>query len=149
MERHMNFIKRFPVAFFLLATIVITYVFGIAIYLVLQKLEINSPWINNFVLRFGPSLAGIITIAIIAGRTGLGDLWRKCLRWRFSPLLYLSAALIQPAILLIVLYYRGYGAEIQSIRPLTAIGIFSSQLLLTVFIGAGLGEEIGWRGFML
>jgi membrane protease YdiL (CAAX protease family) len=145
----MDFIKKFPVAFFLLATFVITYVIGIGIYLAFETLGIVSPWVNNFVLRFGPSLAGILTIAIVAGKEGLNDLWRRCVRWRFSPWLYLVAILVQPVILLIVLFFRGFGGEVQSINPLTAIGVFISQLLLTVFIGAGLGEELGWRGFLL
>jgi uncharacterized protein len=145
----MDFVKKFPVTFFLFATLLITYVLGIGIYLVLEALGVGSPWINNFVLRFGPSLAGILTIAIVAGKSGLNDLWRRCLRWRFSPWLYLFAILAQPIILLIVLFLRGFGAEVQSIDPLTVVGVFLSQLVLTVFIGAGLGEEPGWRGFLL
>lgn len=145
----MDFVKKIPITFFLFAAFLITYVFGIAIYLAFDALGVASPWINNFVLRFGPTLAGILTIALISGRAGLNDLWRKCLHWRFSPWLYLFAILIQPIILLIVLFLRGFGADVQSIDPITVAAVFISQLLLTVFIGAGLGEELGWRGFLL
>lgn len=145
----MDFVKKFPVTFFLFATLLITYVLGIAIYLALEALGVSSAWINNFVLRFGPTLAGILTIAFLSGRAGLRDLWQRCLRWRFSPWLYLFAILVQPIILLAVLFLRGFGVDVQSVNPLTAVGVFISQLLLTVFIGAGLGEELGWRGFLL
>lgn len=30
-----------------------------------------------------------------------------------------------------------------------ALGVFAVQLLLGVFLGGGLGEELGWRGFLL
>jgi membrane protease YdiL (CAAX protease family) len=149
----MALIRRFPLTFFLLATVVITYVLGIAAYLSLKGIQTSLgtdfPGVNDLVMKFGPSLGGILTIGLLAGRKGLGELFRRCTRWRFHPLLYVGAILIQPAILLAVLLSRGYEAEARSVSPGTAIGVFAGQLLLGVFLGGGLGEELGWRGFML
>jgi len=149
----MTLVRRFPVSFFLLVTAVITYVLGIAAFLALQRLQkglgTDLSGVNDLVMKFGPSLGGILTIGLLAGREGLGDLFRRCVRWRFSPLLYAGAILIQPAILIAVLLARGHGAEIQSVRLGAGLGAFAGQLLLGVFLGGGLGEELGWRGFLL
>lgn len=149
----MTLVRRFPVSSFLLFTFVITYVLGIAAFLALQRLqkglEIGLPGTNDLVMKFGPTFGGILTTGLLAGREGLGDLFRRCVRWRFSPLLYAGAILIQPAVLIAVLLARGYGAEIRSVHLGTALGVFAGQLLLGVFLGGGLGEELGWRGFLL
>jgi len=149
----MTLVRRFPVAFFLVATVIITYLLGVAAFLSLRRIQdwlgIDLPWANDVVLKFGPTLGGVLTIALVAGRQGLRDLLRRCLRWRFPLPLYLGAILIQPAILLTVLLLRGYGSEIRSVSLGTALGAFAVQLLLNVFLGGGLGEELGWRGFLL
>ena len=149
----MTLVRRFPISFFLLATVAITYVLGIAMFLALQRIQagfgIDLSGVNDLVMKFGPTLGGILTIGLLAGRKGLGDLFRRCLRWRFPPLLYVGAILIQPLILLAALLSRGYGAEARSVSLGIALGVFAGQLLLGVFLGGGLGEELGWRGFML
>lgn len=149
----MTLVRRFPVSFFLLATVAITYGLGIAAYLVLQRIQAglgtDLAGVNDLVMRFGPTLGGLLTIGLLAGRRGLGDLFRRCMRWRFPPLLYVGAILIQPAVLLAALLWRGYGAELQSVHLGAALGVFAVQLLLGVFLGGGLGEELGWRGFLL
>src|SRR5215204_6213062 len=108
----MTLVRRFPVAFFLVATVIITYLLGVAAFLSLRRIQdwlgIDLPWANDVVLKFGPTLGGVLTIALVAGRQGLRDLLRRCLRWRFPLPLYLGAILIQPVILLTVLLLRGY-----------------------------------------
>ncbi len=149
----MTLVRRFPISFFLLATVVITYVLGIAAYLSLKGIQTSLgtdfPGINDLVMKFGPTLGGILTIGLLAGRKGLADLFRRCLRWRFPPWLYLGAILIQPAVLLATLFARGYGPDVPSVSLGTALGVFAGQLALAVFLGGGLGEELGWRGFLL
>jgi uncharacterized protein len=149
----MTLVQRFPVSFFLLATFGITYVLGIAAYVSLKGVQawlgVDLSGANDLMMKFGPTLGGILTIGLLAGRNGLGDLFRRCLRWRFPPLLYVGAILIQPLILLAALLSRGYGAEVQSVSLGTTLGVFAGQLVLGVFLGGGLGEELGWRGFML
>jgi membrane protease YdiL (CAAX protease family) len=150
----MTWIRRFPAAFFWLATMAATYVLGLAAYLIVRRVETwlgagDNPWLNNLLLRFGPALAGIMMAAITAGRPGLRDLLRRCTRWQVSPLLYAGAIVVQPALILIVLLLRGYGPEVLSVGPGVMIGVFAGQLLLAVLAGPGFGEEIGWRGFML
>lgn len=112
-------------------------------------LGIDLSWAGELVLKFGPSLAGILTIALTLGRSGVGDLFRRCFRWRASVTLYLIAIFLQPVTLLLVLVIRGHAAELQSVTIGAAMGVFAAQLVLAAFLGGGLGEELGWRGFML
>jgi len=149
----MTFAQRHPTIFFFLAANVITYLVGGLAFLVLRTIQeslgTNLPWTNDIVLRFGPTLAGVLTTALIAGKKGLNNLFRRCVRWRFALPLYLGAVFIQPVIYLAVLFLRGYGSEVQSAGLATAIGVFAAQLLLNIFPGGGSSEEVGWRGFML
>jgi len=149
----MTFAQRHPIIFFFLAANVITYLVGGLAFLVLRAIQeslgTNLPWTNDIVLRFGPTLAGVLTTALIAGKKGLNDLFRRCVRWRFALPLYLGAIFIQPVIYLAVLFLRGYRTEVQSVELATATGVFAFQLLLNIFPGGGSSEEVGWRGFML
>ena len=149
----MIFIKRYPVLFFLSAAIVITYAAGIVVFLVVRKIQlwagIELSWAGELVLKFGPSLAGILTIALTAGGSGVRDLLRRCVQWRGPMALYVAAIFLQPIILLLVLVLRGYGPQLQAVTIEVAISAFAAQLLLNVFLGGGLSEELGWRGFML
>jgi membrane protease YdiL (CAAX protease family) len=149
----MAIIKRYPVPFFLAATIAFTYAAGVGAFLIARKIQlwtgIELGWAGELVLKFGPSLAGILTIAITAGLRGVRDLLRRCVQWRGPISLYVAAIFLQPVILLLVLVLRGYGPQLQTVTIEAAIGAFAIQLLLNVFLGGGLSEELGWRGFML
>lgn len=149
----MTVVQRFPVSFFVLAAIVITYGLGIAAFLAVRKIQawlgIELSWAGELMLKFGPSLAGILTIGLTMGGSGIVDLFRRCLRWRAPVVLYAGAIFLQPAILLLALVMGGHAAELQSVTIGAAIGVFVAQLLLNVFLGGGLSEELGWRGFML
>ena len=149
----MTFVKRRPISFFLAAAIVITYVGGIAVFLLVQEIQqhsgIDLRWAGEFVLKFGPTLAAILTMSLSTGSRGIRDLVRRCAQWRSSFRLYAAAILLQPAILAIVLIIQGHGQQLQSITFEAAIAAFAVQLALSVFLGGGLGEEPGWRGFML
>jgi membrane protease YdiL (CAAX protease family) len=149
----MTFIKRYPVLFFLAAAIVITYGAGIVAFLVVRKIQlwtgIELRWAGELVLKFGPSLAGIVTITLTAGRRGVRDLLLRCVQWRGPVSFYVAAIFLQPVILLLVLVLRGYGPQLQTVTIEAAISAFAIQLLLNVFLGGGLSEELGWRGFML
>jgi uncharacterized protein len=145
----MNVIRKNPVAFFILFSLVITYVMGLGIYFVLaSELGVES-LVNELVLKFGPAIAGIIIIFIVSGREGLKNLFLRCIQWRVSIWWYLFALLFPLAVCAGVLYFTGYQQAVKSLNIYSMIGVFCSQLFLAVFLGGGLGEEPGWRGFML
>jgi membrane protease YdiL (CAAX protease family) len=102
------------------------------------------------VFSFGPFLAALVVLAITNGKTGVGGLLRRMVRWRvglrwYAVALLLPAGLALAATVLNILL----GAQVPSSAELGGW----SALLLVFFVSLlipGLGgawEEPGWRGF--
>jgi membrane protease YdiL (CAAX protease family) len=99
---------------------------------------------------YTPALAATVTTLALGGRGGLAALWRRITKWRVAPWLY-ALALLGPlgASLVAVL-----GARLSGTVAPFALGAIPLPKLLIVFVffalvDGPLGEEIGWRGFLL
>ena len=97
---------------------------------------------------WGPTLSGLVVTTSANGRKGVRDLLRRSLNWRLPARWYLAAWFLPPGMMgaALVIFYANQNA----------IGHFAlwrwrtALLLLGINIFAGpLGEEIGWRGFLL
>lgn len=105
---------------------------------------------------FGPAIAAILLTALLEGRDALQALLKRVFAWRFHPLLYLAAILL-PLIgtLLLIGLYALINADpdaLKAIGPwLANLARTSPVLLMTLLLGwiVVLGEEIGWRGYLL
>jgi membrane protease YdiL (CAAX protease family) len=104
------------------------------------------------VVGFGPFLAALIVLAITHGRTGIGGLLRRMVRWRvglrwYAAALLLPVGLASAATALNVLL----GAQAPSAVELGGwTGLFSTFALVLLVPGiGGAWEEPGWRGFAL
>lgn len=148
----MRYVRQFPVLFYFVASLLITYVAGIAAYVLLKNaqaaLGIDVSSVNDLIMRFGPTLAGLLTMWLVAGTQGTKALFVRILRWRAPVAAYLIAIALPPAITFSVFLLRGYSFELHAAEPATIAGVFVGQLALACVFG-GLGEELGWRGFML
>lgn len=103
---------------------------------------------------YGPSLATIIVTAIIEGWDGLKALLKRLVQWKVPLLVYLLVFFLFPLIL-----FLGY--QVVGIRPVPGEALFDLFLTLVllaplnalfgqIILDIGpLGEELGWRGFML
>lgn len=97
---------------------------------------------------FGPAMAAVIMIRITSGKAGLQTLRQSIKQWRAPWKLYLFILLGIPALVML-------GIIVQP-GALAGFKGFSTSLLVSypfslaaVFLGVGLGEEPGWRGFAL
>jgi membrane protease YdiL (CAAX protease family) len=143
--------KRHP----LWSYIVIAFVFSWALWTVLiattppgaMQEGISPSFIILAVLGgFGPSLAGIVATAIVDGRTGLRELFARFRRWRVPIGWYAVALLITPLVgLVTVAGDRVFG--LPSATWESALATLPISIIWPIF--AALGEEFGWRGFML
>ncbi len=114
---------------------------------------LQPAWLGTAVLiaaAFGPSLAGVITVALFGGLAGLKHWLKQCLFWRTGWGWYVIAAFAPLAImaLAIILYAATGGAA----PPSPAIGnVWLSVLIFgqILVLGGPLGEEFGWRGYAL
>jgi CAAX protease family protein len=96
----------------------------------------------------GPALAAIIMTGITQGKAGLRRLRNRAKQGRAGWQWYLLILLGAPALLLLGIVVQP--GMLASFHGLTNILLVSYPLyFVVVFFGAGLPEEIGWRGFAL
>lgn len=101
-----------------------------------------------FVGVYGPTIGGIFTELFFNGLRGVFELIKKLIIWRVSFKYYLYIILL-PLIFVII----GIGLYSQFIGE---IGDFDKMAFLSIpivlwagFYAGPLGEELGWRGFLL
>lgn len=106
----------------------------------------------SLLIKYGPSIAGVAATAWFAGRAGLADLARRLSPLRTHPGWLLFALLLPVALGGVTLGLRVMAAGPVVSDPgvglAAAAQLFAGQLALRFFAGGGLGEELGWRGFM-
>lgn len=139
----LKFIYRYPiVSFYILALLLGT---G-TIYLVIQgvlpaKLALSS--------ALSASIAGIIMTAIIDGKPGLKLMLSRALIWRVGIGYWLFASLfLVPAVIfgsLLNPFFKGDPISFSNLKP--AFNVW--PMLIVFFIVAGLGQELGWTGFLM
>jgi CAAX protease family protein len=97
----------------------------------------------------GPSVAGLLTIRLVAGRAGLHDLLSRLLRWRVGARWYAAALLSAPLMVTTVLL----ALSLFSPEFIPGIVTTDNKIALLLFgigwglLGGGLLEELGWTGF--
>lgn len=103
----------------------------------------------------GPLLAALLVTALAEGNNGLWDLLVRLIRWPANPVLIGLAILAPPVLFMLVLTGSVIaGAPPPHLIELTlypGVAAETSPLVMValIFVFNGLGEETGWRGFML
>jgi membrane protease YdiL (CAAX protease family) len=103
---------------------------------------------------YAPSLAAIIVTFITLGWDGVKALLKRLFQWRVSWLIYLATLFIFPLILFLGYQVAGIHAAPGENLPelfLTLVLLAPLNTLVgSIILGIGpLGEELGWRGFLL
>jgi membrane protease YdiL (CAAX protease family) len=136
-------VERYPAVFlFILAQILSGSIAGLVLAGVLPSGII-------FLATFGTSVAGLILAAIVDGKDGVRELLGRLLTWQVGIGWWAVAALHMGVVTLVGLYlYNIFGGPSPD---LGSLGPFSGAIiaLLMFTFTAGLGEELGWRGFLL
>ena len=99
-----------------------------------------------------PAEAALICAALLYGRAGVADLGRRLILWRVRWWWYL-AILVGPLVFSLIAAGIAMllGEPWTAVRP-TALTLSIPTVLLTfvlLVLTDGLGEELGWRGFLL
>jgi membrane protease YdiL (CAAX protease family) len=122
------------------------------VFVVLAVLIAWFPWYTSGTgfLVWGPSIAGVITIALTSGKEGLRDLGQRALRWRvglrwWAVALFFTGLLVLPAIAI----NAALGGGLPSFAFFRQEWHLIPVYFLITMLGGPLGEEFGWRGFAL
>ncbi len=104
------------------------------------------------VAKYGPSLAGMIVALLCGGIAGLIGLLKRFVVWRIDLRWYLLALLlplvIDDLLPLAVSRLTGSTYEITWTYSYSTAYLFIPVLLQYFFLGGGMGEEFGWRGYL-
>ncbi len=100
---------------------------------------------------FGPSIAGLIVIAMTSGKEGMRDVGQRSLRWRVGLRWWVIALFFTGLILLFSIAINAIflGGDIPSFAFFRQEWYLIPTVFLITMIGGPLGEEFGWRGFAL
>jgi membrane protease YdiL (CAAX protease family) len=99
---------------------------------------------------YGPVIAALLAAWVEGGRQGVRDWFAPVLRWRVAPRWYaivLAVALFLVALPVLVGWLPGLVTP-RSAYTFPSIA-FIGFLFLYQFLTSGLGEEPGWRGYLL
>ena len=98
---------------------------------------------------FGPSLAAIVLAGVMGGRPSVERLLGRLLIWRVGLKWWLFV-LISPALLAVasLTLFNVLGGPVVDYAALPALRSLIPMILMLTIV-AGLGEEFGWRGFVL
>jgi membrane protease YdiL (CAAX protease family) len=147
------FIKRYPVLTYFALTFAVSWG-GVLILVVPSGIPGTTEQSNTLfpvvylAMLVGPVLAGILLTGLVYGRAGLREFRSRLLRWRVGTRWYATALLTAPLLMTATLF------ALSLLSPEFLPGILTTEdkanLLLfgiTVGLGAGLFEELGWTGF--
>ncbi len=132
----------------ILSFILITYGFSWGLWALMMAVWGTINWLGSF----GPLVGALAVVAITRGRAGLKDLLRPILKGRFGLGWYAFILVGCVLVLLLGLWIHvllgGVSVLPRDIvqRELPLIPIY---FLIVFVIGGPLGEEIGWRGYLL
>jgi membrane protease YdiL (CAAX protease family) len=102
------------------------------------------------IAAYSASLAGIILTAIVSGKAGLRQMFRRLLFWRAGigwwAFALIAFALLYLGGLVLAALYSGSTLSVNLAQPLY---MFFPLFIMKFFLDSGLGEELGWRGFLL
>lgn len=97
---------------------------------------------------YSPTISAILSSAIIGGWLAVKTLIKKYILWRIEVVWYIAAILFFPLVYsLSVFAYRISNGSIGLINY-GALSIIPVLVFISIFLGP-LGEELGWRGFVL
>ena len=106
----------------------------------------------QLVAQFGPSLTGLVFIFLENGKRGIVNLFRNITRFNIHYKWFLCAVFFELFLFHLVLLFcviSGYGnIKIQTNSVVYTYGNFFLNIALLSIL-TGLGEEIGWRGYLL
>ncbi len=151
-----NLVARHPVIAFVILNYFVTFLFRVPLAASTAKvIPVAVPRGFQFLGDFGPLLAALLLTGLLEGRAGIKSLCCRVVQWRVGAGWYLIALLGTPALfgLATILGTFIFGAPAPNLALLghweELPGLHPAVTWIFLILTIGLGEEVGWRGFML
>ncbi|RDU24923.1 CPBP family glutamic-type intramembrane protease [Anaerosacchariphilus polymeriproducens] len=150
-----NLIKRFPIVTYMLLTFLISWsglliILGIDVFTGKAEILENEMPLLFLAMCAGPSVAGLLMIYVMDGRSGITALFKSLVKWKLNFKWYLFALLTAPIVTiatvsLLALYSPRFIPDILSSdeKVILIVGGIAGGMM------AGFFEEIGWSGFAI
>lgn len=150
-----NFTRKHSIAIYFILTFVISW--GVIIFIAgPNNIPINSEQSKDILpllyvsMLLGPSLAGVLMIALMDGKKGFSMLKSKLLKWRVNIWWYFLAVFATPILsyfTLSILSLLSPQFNVEFLRTDNLIGLILNGIIVGLMVG--IFEEIGWTGFAI
>src|ERR687890_1913143 len=144
----MSLVKRHPIITFFVLAYALAWIIESPLVFLTDSLTDTQVLVVQILSSNVPSVVAIMLTAIVLGRGALRKLLGRLLIWRVNPLWYLVVFLGPVALVggVVPLNALLGGPALSLGMPLLGAAIFFG---FSIFPGSALGEEIGWRGYVL
>src|SRR5918993_4411683 len=144
----MSLVKRHPIITFFVLTYAITWAIESPLVFLTDSVTATQGLVLVILASNVPSAVAIVLTAIVLGRGALRKLLARLLIWRVNPFWYLVVFLGPVALTggVVLLNSLMGGPALSLGMTLVGAAIFFA---FSVVPGSALGEEIGWRGYVL
>jgi membrane protease YdiL (CAAX protease family) len=141
-------VKRHPIITFFVLTYVITWAIESPLVFLTDSVTATQGLVLVILASNVPSAVAIVLTAVVLGRGALRKLLGRLLIWHVNPIWYLVVFLGPVALTggVVGLNALMGGPALSLGMSLLGIAIFFA---ISIFPGSALGEEIGWRGYVL
>jgi membrane protease YdiL (CAAX protease family) len=144
----MSLVKRHPIITFFVLAYALAWIIESPLVFLTDSLTDTQVLVVQILSSNVPSVVAIMLTAMVFGRGALRKLLGRLLIWRVNPLWYLVVFLGPAALVggVVPLNALLGGPALSLGMPLLGAAIFFG---FSIFPGSALGEEIGWRGYVL
>ena len=148
MSRLLSVVKGNPIITFILLAYALAWIIESPLVILTDSVTDTQGLVIVILASNVPSGVAIVLTAIVLGRGALRKLLGHLLIWRVNPLWYLVVVLGPVALVagMVGLNTLLGGPALSLGMPLVSVAIFFG---FSIFPGSALGEEIGWRGYVL
>ena len=148
MSRLLSVVKGHPIITFFLLAYALAWIIESPLVILTDSVTDTQVLVVQILSANVPSVVAIMLTAIVFGRGALRKLLGRLLIWRVNPLWYLVVVLGPVALVggMVGLNTLLGGPALSLGMPLVSVAIFFG---FSIFPGSALGEEIGWRGYVL
>jgi len=137
-------VKRYPVLSYVVLTYLITWIISLPLVFTANHLfGISVSYKLHYLTAYGPLISALIVIYVTKGIDGLKALLSKVFLWKVNLIWYLVA--LSP----LFIYLALGNVNLNLLGQINFLPNLGFGALLFWIFNSGLGEEVGWRGFLL